>query len=643
MEILSIIGKEIIKSLSKTAFNRVLSLFSSKEQDILKTTKNNLSDLFELHLIEIIKWASNIPFIGLNVPVDTRSNTIDLTINTNITKYSKKQKYKLDDSEEEIIEDKAEKITETKFLEELKNSILIGHPGSGKTTVIKRLILDFFLNPKDSVQFELPILIRLRNLNEKSSVSISILDIFNIEYTVKIIKEEVQVKDKDGHFRKEIREKTITYVGKTLLENFIPKFLNSTKSLLLLDGLDEAPFHMQKSIIHEIEEIGLKLSNSRIIFTVRKSTLFSQISNFNKYEINPLNDTQIKLIVRKWLGKEIDFYKKLESMPYKDIANRPIFLTLLMILFKKTKTLPPNPYEVYREATYLIIKDWDEAREIDRMSKYSGFNARKKLRFLSEVSYLLTYRIKQKVFSSVELEKIYQQINNKYDLPNDEMKEVVAEIESHNGLIIESSFNKYEFSHLSFQEYLCAEHIVSMPFSQETMRYLNEYPEPLAIAICLSSEPSLWFANLINNSNLNIRDKTIFNEQNSLRNSLYRLISRLIIESPSFTISKEFGESLLFLLFIMFYESKEYVTLFFRFISSSQAIIDSINLALLDYSIFSFSDNVYKMERDQKREHSIFLSKIPDIGDISSLLFNSSSNVNYNVNKGKLILLLPTR
>ena len=73
------------------------------------------------------------------------------------------------------------------------------------------------------------------------------------------------------------------------------------------------------------------------------------------------------------------------------------------------------------------------------------------------------------------------------------MKVVVAEIESHTGLIVESHYRHFEFSHLSIQEFLCAKHLVNLPYSQDTIKYFLEYPEPLAIAVSISGEPSLWF------------------------------------------------------------------------------------------------------------------------------------------------------
>ena len=78
-------------------------------------------------------------------------------------------------------------------------------------------------------------------------------------------------------------------------------------------------------------------------------------------------------------------------------------------------TLPSRPYEVYRDATFLVVEDWDRGRDITRKSKYGHFNTRKKLEFLYELSFELTYKKDVKVFNFYELRSVYQNIHSKYN------------------------------------------------------------------------------------------------------------------------------------------------------------------------------------------------------------------------------------
>ena len=288
---------------------------------------------------------------------------------------------------------------------------MIGAPGAGKTTTLKRLIIRYLSNIDQQEKYGFPILVRLRDIPPDLTLAKYILGIFDITYHEKLVKtyRKRTYKTKAGVevTEDEIVEKLVTHVGDSPITTFLTSFLNETQSILLLDGLDEIDKGLQDQTYKDIQTIGLKLNRGKILLTIRKSELRKVIDTFSSYEISPLSSAQIKAIASNWLKDSSGFLSKLAEKPYNDLANRPVFLTLLMVLYESLRILPTQPSEVYEDATYLIVKEWDEHRDIIRKSKYSDFNTRKKLKFIAELSYLLTYKIKQKTFSSKELELIF--------------------------------------------------------------------------------------------------------------------------------------------------------------------------------------------------------------------------------------------
>lgn len=551
--IAKIVGTEVLKTIVSSTIKKIKPEMFNFEKDEMSKFKNNFPKFYENHFKEICRWADTIPFIGLAKPRNTGKSTIELIIASDIVRYESNHELKINESE---------------ILDTNDHILLIGAPGAGKTTTLKRLILRY-LNEFSSLENPgFPILVRLRDIPPELTLFKYILNIFSISYHDEVIKVEKIVRKKskkgksnkiqsrferqnelidfDEDYENIVEEKILTYVGNTPIDNFMATFLNENNCMLILDGIDELHKSVQSNTFKSIKQLGLKLDRAKILMTVRKSELHKIIDSFVIYEIASLNPSQIKEIASKWLDESDKFIIELEKKPYKDLANRPIFLTFLLILFEKYNTLPTQPSEVYEDTTYLILKEWDEHRDIVRISKYGDFNTRKKLKFISELSYYLTYKIKQKVFSSRDLENLYIQINKKYGLPDNSAKSVVLEIESHTGLIVESTFKNFEFSHLSIQEFLCAKHLVNLPYSKETISYFLEYPEPLAIAICISGEPSIWFANLILNSSLNITNFKQ-NEKNYL-SSVYTLLTRLLVETPAFKRSEELGLSFFYLI-----------------------------------------------------------------------------------------------
>lgn len=561
MEIFSFISEGFIKGFAKSTAELLIKQFKNEKQfrTELEDVQKDLPNLLFNHYSEIIRWSANIPFYGLSSPKSVESSSIPLIISSTIKRFSSHKK-------------KFDILDEVDLFLHSHHYLILGSPGAGKTTTLKRIILNYFLN-KAEWNYSYPILIRLRTIKQNENLYTKLLDTIGVPHKI-ILKRDEKTK--------EIIDKFVA-INETNSLNFIIDLLSNTKCLLLLDGLDELHPNIKDEVYDQIETLGLNLRNSKILLTSRTGEYHQLFSNFHLCELQPLSTSQIKKISQNWLKSNKAFLNELNQKPYKDIANRPIFLTFLLVLFEHYLELPTQPSDVYRDITNLIIKDWDEEHRgnIVRLSKYSNFNRRRKFLFISEIAYLLTYKIKTNVFNSKQLEEVYLLICNKYGLPQEESRQVVREIESHNGIIAESFDNKFEFSHLSIQEYLTAEHIVTLPFSQETISYFQQYPEPLAVAVSISRDPTQWFSFLILNNHI----KKIITIT-----SLNVLITRLLIEKPSFRASEELGYTALFVikLYYEYYKEEKQKnipnSIFHDFISYP-FVIESIKMAIENYNI----------------------------------------------------------
>ena len=159
------------------------------------------------------------------------------------------------------------------------------------------------------------------------------------------------------------------------------------------------------------------------------------------------------------------------------------------------------------------------------MSKYSSFEVDRKEDFLYNLSYLLTVKYNTIKFNKELLKEVYKILANNFSLPLNEVDSVLDELESHNGLFVQSGFDEYEFSHLSLQEYLTAKYIVSIGTIPPQVNILEKIPYSLAIATVISANQTEYFYNLVYNTlnNLKISSKFI---------SVY--LDRLYVEKPDF-------------------------------------------------------------------------------------------------------------
>lgn len=485
----------------------ILKGFFSLAGEIIKKYNQNpkvIESNLECHMTELVNWSGNIQIYGMSRPKNTDCDTIKLMISQNPRKFKG------------INNDNV--LDEISLFNDLESCMLLGDPGSGKTTTLKRIVRNMILSEKSSDDdlLQYPILIRLRDINNKFTLHYEIAKKIGLSCSC------------DGKFANdqlyELNNSTIL-IGDKTIEEALPDLLNNSKALILLDGLDEVNINKRYEIEKEIIRLSNRLWQSKVIVSCRSGGYINSFEGFNIVEICPLSAEQIKQIVDMWADNPEDFLSCLNDRPYNDLVNRPLFLVQLVIIFNHSGYLPEQPASVCKKIINLMLEEWDERRTIQRSTKYANFESERKLDFLSALSTELTVKKKKKVFTTDDLIDSYRQIYRSFNLPENEAKKVANEIETHTGIIIESGLDNYEFSHLSLQEYLCAYYIVRESASENARKYLVEYPSPVAIAVSISSDPSMWLGTLILNENsLDGVDSHQF----------VVFIYRLIIERPNF-------------------------------------------------------------------------------------------------------------
>ena len=548
-------GTSLAPQVFKLVTNAI-STFSPKDGQQISTAIEN-------HLIEVVNWATVDQVFGVSRPqgIDEYTIALDLSIEP--------RRFKSPDG--------AESKHENDILNDPTNCLLLGEPGSGKTTTLKRLALTMLRKPPESEQdiYQYPIVIRLRELGEKESLINKIADKFGITIDKRTIITEKESQDIFGKKTVVKVETTTFHVGNHQVTDAVATFLNDSKAVLFLDGLDEVGNDNAQDIRSEIIELSRKLNSSKIIVSLRAGDYTQAMEGFSVLEICPLSTEQIIAIKNKWLGLEdAKFMDTLRLLPYYDVTNRPLLLVQLLILFKRYGNLPDQPSVVYKKLVNLLLEEWDAQRTIKRQSKYAGFDTGKKAEFLQCLSFILMYQIGKVSFSEVDLVKAYNSMYERFRLPEDEAAEVAREIMTHTGIIIRGSRDVYEFSHLSLQEYLCAEYLVRAPVQELAIEYFAaNKPAPFAVAVALSSQPSYWFSQLI----LPIKTDTRVSET-----TLSSFLSRVLMERPFFEKSESLGLAM-FALFLRVSVNPSILNYLDEMVKMT-IILESMGIALKYYS-----------------------------------------------------------
>lgn len=502
----------IIKESAKEIFKYSTS-FLKKNLNKLVSKEKDIYDSLNEHIQKIKNWSSEITFKDLKSSKGIQQTYIELDM------YVYPRKIRQDDTEK-ILKIKLNEI----FNYEKGHLVILGQPGAGKTTSMKYLCQSIFFDARPSLNsFKYPLVIKLRDFNNpissKNNAGIIIEYLFNLL--------GLSVETKEYQSEAEIirtKEKLVLYL------------IEKLNVLLIIEGFDELSYKKHREIVlSEITELANFLENSKLIVTSRTSDFNYNYENLNTYELCPLNNIQINSFAKKWLVDEVkvaSFLKEIYKSPFIDAAVRPLTIAHLCAIYERVGKIPEKPKTVYKKIVNLLLEEWDEQRNVKRVSRYADFEIDRKFEFLTSIAYYLTVSSKRSLFSKSALENVYYKIYIDFDLERKDSKNVLEELESHTGLFIQAGYELYEFAHKSLQEYLTAEYIVKLPSIPENTGIISTLPNELAITISISSNPSFYFTELVQK-----RFKKL-----KLNFQFYQtFLTRLIIEKPDFNKTTSVG------------------------------------------------------------------------------------------------------
>ena len=370
--------------------------------------------------------------------------------------------------------------------------MVLGKPGSGKTTFLKHLAIE--CNKGKFQADHVPIFIGLKRFTDNAKNNF-----LGVTYTSSLqeyISQELQTCD--------------------VAAADVESLLKNGRALILLDGLDEVSEQDSEVVRRQIIQLCERYFKNQFAITCRTQAQKYRFENFAYVEVADFNQQQIEDFAKKWfvavarnseqkgLARAAEFIgklKQLENKRVRALTITPILLSLTCLVFNDLKDLPTNRAALYEQGMDILLTRWDEARGIQRDEAYRNLSVPRKIKLLSQVAYI-TFEQGDYFF---EQDKVQQLIANYLcTLPDAttalerlqlDSEAVLKSIEKQHGLLIERSWKIYSFSHLTFQEYLAAREIVDI--SKNNPKYLESW-----VSIAITSKRWMYvFVNVIYISN----------------------------------------------------------------------------------------------------------------------------------------------
>jgi predicted NACHT family NTPase len=391
---------------------------------------------------KIRKQCGMVRILDMERPIDLD----DIYINVHILeKITSKQRQQIDDLQCDVgdfnrfgLPDMCKKsLSGLDAVDQFSKLMILGKPGSGKTTFLKRLAL--LCSIGEFHKHQVPLFITLREFIEpKPNESPDLISYILSQWPNCSV----------------------------LNEQSLETLLNEGRLLMLMDGLDEVKKTEYKWLKREIENLTVYDKNS-FVMTCRIAAREDIFEQFTEVEVADFNSDQILTFVGKWFRAKKDeikgknFKEELENhKPIQELVSNPLLLTFLCLFFGDTGDFPRSRSELYKEGLDVLLKKWDATRNIERDPAYKKLSLQRKVHLLSIFAFQMFIEGKFLFRQELAEEFIGEYISNLTDF-NPENRQIDSEnilksIEVQHGLLVTRAKNIYSYSHLTFQEYFTA-------------------------------------------------------------------------------------------------------------------------------------------------------------------------------------------
>lgn len=242
----------------------------------------------------------------------------------------------------------------TDLIDDRGCKVVLGNPGSGKSTLTKKLATDYASLESDGKQPPIPFRIVLRDYGaRKKEVACSIR-----EFIESRVRADYQLNPPRG---------AIEYL------------LSAGAAVVIFDGLDELlETSYRREISADIESFTTVYPSVPLLVTSREVG-YSQApldeSLFDTYRLASFNDPQTREYVTKWFAREPrlspaeriqqvhSFMAESESVT--DLRSNPLMLALMCTIYRGEGYIPQNRPDVYERCAVLLFDRWDRQRQIN--------------------------------------------------------------------------------------------------------------------------------------------------------------------------------------------------------------------------------------------------------------------------------------
>ena len=362
-----------------------------------------------------------------------------------------------------------------KAIERYPKVMVLGKPGSGKTTFLQYLALQ--CNSGKFNRHLVPIFITLKNF--------------------------AQVKGKPSLLEYITHVYAPNNENQTLFVSAFQELIARGRVMILLDGLDEVGNQYQNRILQQIREFTEKFDQNQFAIACRMAGPEYALDKFVEIQVADLEFDQIVTLASKWFQNsdqsKIDtFLHHLQQNPsIQTLATNPLLLVLLFLVFEEHDYFSTNHLELYQQGLEILLERWDDRKTVEGDWVYRNLSLGEKQDLLDRIALSnfnrAEYFVKKTDLVQYILEYISQFTETDGNLSTLPQKSeiILKSVETQHGLLVERTPGLFSFYHPAFQHYFTARAIVKAGNTQSLLSLVNSVTQsPWREVFLLASEMS---------------------------------------------------------------------------------------------------------------------------------------------------------
>jgi len=343
-------------------------------------------------------------------------------------------------------------------LREKQRVVVLGDPGSGKSTMLKYLALRLAKDPNAPLPIPLPLNAYARALTQKEIN----LQAYLAEYYA-------------------ARAESVASLAPLFKEA-----IDHGKAVILLDGLDEVQ-NSRAALVQKVEAFAYDAitRGNRVLVTSRivgyRDTSLSA-KDWSLHTLLDFTPEAIQSFAGKWclaveksvLGdtpeavraantEKESLLEALQNNPgVERLASNPLLLTILALIKRQGVILPKNRIKLYDLYLETLIQAWNSASTLDKSAGRESMNYADTLAILGP----LALRVREEnptagLVSEYQLQEwLAEYYVSEWDMKaapaREKAREFIKSVHDHSNLLVERGDRQYGFIHLTFEEALAA-------------------------------------------------------------------------------------------------------------------------------------------------------------------------------------------